>query len=61
MVMEEAGIDTAHFKSHSTRAAAASSLSEGNEIPIDDVLKVAGWSHAKTFKRFYEKVIQQSS
>jgi len=55
-VMLEAGIDTAVFKAHSTRSAAASADKRDN-VPIDSILKNAGWSNVKTFEKFYDKVI----
>ena len=56
VVMEEAGIDTDTYKSHSTRAAASSAAKREN-YPIDSILEMAGWSNNRTFKRFYDKVI----
>lgn len=55
-VMTEAGIDTDIFKAHSTRAA-SSSAAKRNNVPIDDILKSAGWSNSKTFETFYDKII----
>lgn len=55
-VMEEAGIDTSLFKSHSTRAASASSA-RNNLANIEDIMKIAGWSNASTFKKFYDKAV----
>lgn len=55
-VMEEAGVDVTVFKSHSTRAA-SSSAARDNDTPIDDILKIAGWSNAATFKKFYDKAV----
>lgn len=55
-VMTEAGIDTDLFKPHSTRAA-STSAARRDDIPIDEILKTAGWSNNKTFKTFYDKVI----
>ena len=55
-VLEEAGIDTAIFKAHSTRAASCSRAKK-DCVPIDDILKTAGWSNKRTFEKFYDKVI----
>ena len=55
-VMVEAGIDTTVFKPHSTRAA-SSSAAVRDDVPIDQILKSAGWSNCNTFKKFYDKVI----
>ena len=56
MVLEEAGVDTKQFKAHSVRSAACANLKR-NDVPIDEILKTAGWSNEKTFKKFYDKVI----
>jgi hypothetical protein len=42
------------FKSHSVRSAAVSKAS-AKFVSVDKVLKVAGWSNAKTFAMFYKK------
>ena len=52
----ESGIDTDLFKAHSTRAAAASAARD-SDIPINDILKIAGWAHASTFRQFYDKTV----
>lgn len=48
------------FPSHSVRSAAVSKAS-AKFVSVDKVLKVAGWSNAKTFAKFYEKPIETSS
>ena len=49
-----AGVDTAQFSAHSTRAASTSAaLSSG--VPEDVVLRAVGWSSESTFTRFYRK------
>lgn len=53
-VLEWAGIDVTLFKPHSTRHAAATAAFRAS-VPLDEILKKAGWSSAKTFKRFYFK------
>ena len=55
-VMFEAGIDTDMFKAHSTRAA-STSAAKNNDVPLEHILKTAGWSNSNTFKKFYDKVI----
>ena len=55
-VIEGAGIDMSLFKPHSTRHASATAAFAAN-IPIDEILKRAGWSNAMTFKRFYYKSV----
>ena len=48
------GIDIDLFKPHSTRHAASTAAYRAN-VPLDEILKKAGWSRADTFKRFYFK------
>ena len=55
-VMYEAGIDTDIFTAHSTRAASSSAARE-SDLPLDDILKTAGWTNALTFKKFYDKTV----
>ena len=51
-VMDSSGIDISIFKQHSFRSATSSStLKEG--VPLETVLKKAGWSSASTFYKFY--------
>ncbi|KAK2548065.1 hypothetical protein P5673_031834 [Acropora cervicornis] len=51
-ILEWAGIDVTLFKPHSTRHAASTAALKAS-IPLDEILKKAGWSSAKTFRRFY--------
>ena len=59
-VMTDAGIDVNVFKPHSTRSAATSKALQSC-VPIQDVLKQAGWSNQRTFDRFYNKPVNYSS
>lgn len=59
IVLEEAGIDTCVFSSHSTRAA-STSAALSRDIPIDAILKCAGWSQSSTFTKFYNKPVSGS-
>ena len=53
-VLNGAGVDTAQFSAHSTRVASTlAALSSG--VPVDVVLRAAGWSSESTFTRFYRK------
>ena len=54
-VLGASGVDTAKFKAHSTRSAAASKAS--GLIPTDDILKHIGWSRESTFQKFYNKPV----
>ena len=60
IVMTRGGIDVKKFSSHSVRSAAVSKAS-AKFVSVDKVLKVAGWSNAKTFAKFYKKPIETSS
>ena len=55
-VMLEAGLDVGTFKPHSTRSAATSKAQQAC-VPIQDILKHAGWSNERTFDRFYNKPV----
>lgn len=56
LVLQEAGIDSS-FGAHSTRAASTSKASLKG-VPLDIIIKTAGWSNAKTFAQFYQKRIE---
>ena len=51
-------LDTAKFKSHSTRSAAVSAANQAG-IPMDTILSAAGWSNTRTFDQFYNKNITE--
>ena len=55
-LLEQSGVDTSVSKSHSTRAASASKANQ--TIRIDAVLKHIGWSTESTFRKFYQKPIE---
>ena len=57
MVLHNAGIDTTIFKSHSIRAASCSKASS-RSVPVDSIMKAAGWSSETTFQKFYNKPIR---
>ena len=52
-VLHKAGVDT-QFGAHSTHSASTSAAASKG-LPIDIVLKAAGWSSASTFTRFYKR------
>lgn len=58
--MERAGIDISMFKPHSTRMA-ATSKAKGASVPIQEILRTAGWSSSGTFDRFYDKPLTEES
>ena len=51
-VMYRSGIDVNKFTSHSVRVTSVSKAST-NSVPVDNIMKVAGWSNAATFAKFY--------
>ena len=56
-VMKDAGVDVTIFKPHSTRAA-STSKAKAVAVPIEEILKTAGWSSSRCFDRFYNKPVQ---
>lgn len=59
MVLKCAGIDTAIFGAHSTRAA-STSAAEAHKVPITTIMEGAGWSSENTFMKFYKKPIMET-
>lgn len=60
VVMNAAGIDCSKFKSHSVRSA-SSSCAKRNLIPLQDIMKTAGWAREQTFCMFYDKPVVDPS
>lgn len=58
-VMIKAGIDVEVFKPHSTRAA-STSKANACQVPIDVILKAASWKGDCTFRKFYNKPIEDN-
>ena len=58
-VMSLAGINTDIFKAHSTRAAATSKAKQA-DVPVEEIMKQAGWSNVGTFATFYDKKVDQN-
>ena len=56
LILSKAGIDRS-FTTHSTRAA-ASSMAKLKGVPLQTIMRSAGWSNAKTFAKFYEKPLE---
>lgn len=54
-----AGIDTAIFKAHSTRGAAAS-RAFANGVPVDSILRAGHWAAESTFARFYRRSLAET-
>lgn len=59
-VMSHAGINVNQYGPHSVRAASTSKAWEKG-IPIQDILKQAGWSNAGTFQKYYNKQVNRNS
>lgn len=56
-VLKYSGIDIQKFQSHSVRGASTSTAKMVG-VPINDILKVAGWSNEQTFAAYYNKPVQ---
>lgn len=54
LAMSMAGIDVSVYKSHSVRAASTSKAWELG-VPLEEILRTAGWSSAATFAKYYKK------
>ena len=54
------GIDISKYKAHSVRPASVSKAYE-RSLPVDQILKTAGWSLESTFRKFYNKDIVKES
>ena len=52
-------MDTNIFTPHSTRAASTSKVKNSGTVRLGTILKCAGWKNARTFARFYDKVIEE--
>lgn len=59
-LMMKAGINVEKFKPHSTRSASTSSARDKG-VPMKCIMNAAGWRQENTFRRFYDKPVQQSS
>ena len=59
-VMKSAGIDIQRFKPHSVRSA-STSAAFSNKVPITSILASVGWKEESTFRRFYNKPLNQNT
>ena len=55
-VLRDAGIDVSIYGAHSTRAASTSVVC-ARGLPIEDIMRSAGWSSDRTFAKFYKMPI----
>ena len=58
-VLSGAGIDMNMFKPHSTRSASTSVAA--SKIPVETVLRTAGWKTDCTFRKFYKRNVTNNS
>ena len=58
-IVNKSGLDTELFSAHSTRSASTSAVARCG-LPVDAIMKAAGWSAVSTFTRFYKKVAKQN-
>ena len=56
--LRNAGVDMSMFNTHSTRSASTSAAMAAN-IPIQTIIKTAGWSKDCTFRKFYLKPVRR--
>lgn len=57
--LQLAGINLNLFTPHSTRSASTSAVV--NKVPIDTIIKTAGWSKDCTFRKFYKRPVTNDS
>lgn len=57
--MKLAGINLSMFAPHSVRAASTSAAFAAN-VPIQTILKTAGWTQDSTFRKYYNKPVRRS-
>lgn len=58
-VLKDAGIDMNIFNPHSTRSASTSKASRSS-VPLDTIMKTAGWTQSSTFATYYKKPLHKS-
>ena len=55
-LINEAGIDTTIFKAHSVRGASTTAAANAL-VPLQEIVDMADWFKAATFRQFYYKPI----
>ena len=58
-IVNKSGLDTELFSAHRTRSASTSAAARCG-LPVDIIMKEAGWSAVSTFTRFYKKAPKQN-
>ena len=56
--LSDAGVDMTIFTPHSTRSASTSKAA--SNIPLDTIMKTAGWTQESTFSKYYKKDTKSS-
>ena len=59
-LLEASGVNSHIFKAHSVRGAATTAAANSN-VPLSEILKMADWSSASTFQKFYYKPVHSST
>ena len=59
IVIQLSGINLDVYKAHSTRAASVSAAHRA-QVPVQEILRKAGWSSAQTFAIYYDKNLDTS-
>jgi len=57
--MAKAGVDISTYKPHSVRSASTSKAMKSGAC-LEEILKMAGWSGAQTFAKYYHKEIKST-
>ena len=59
LVLLYSGVDTRIFTAHSTRGASTTKASLAH-VPLNTILKTAGWSGSQTFAKYYKKPVTET-
>ena len=59
-ILNKSGVDTELFRVHSTRTASTSAAARCG-LPVEVIMKAAGWSVVSTFTRFYTHTKRKKS
>ena len=57
--LTQAGIDIHVYQAHSIWSASTSKTA--GSLPVDAVMKLAGWSQESTFRKYYDKTVSASN
>ena len=55
-VLKDAGLNMSIFSPHSIRAASTTAAAR-KKVPLETILKTAGWSNDNVFRKFYKKPV----